>query len=428
MQPSEAVDVPALRERREHEAGGLGQRVAARLDAGRGRPDRVVGLERVEVAREEVRPGNAVEDAEDRGQLFGARVGVLLVSRGEVRREQPQAVAVQLEQRLRELGQAVVSGAADPDLRQPRNVDVEHAVALGERELHLELACEHRRRPGPGFLKRHRIRLLGANDLRDRGEPVTAAVPDVVRQDPHRPMITSPSNPRLKLVRRLESRRQREKLGLFACEGEDLVAAALDAGLEPLEALIDAERPALADRLPAAELVEPRLLADVSTLGHPPRVVAVFRRADLPAGERAVGVALWHVGDPGNVGTLIRTADALGPASIALSAGCADPTGPKALRATAGAIFRVPITRFDDAPRPRIALIAHGGTPLADVELGESATFVLGAEREGLPDDVVSACERTATIPQAAGAESLNVAVAGAIALYEWRRARGGGG
>jgi TrmH family RNA methyltransferase len=239
-------------------------------------------------------------------------------------------------------------------------------------------------------------------------------------------VITSAANPRLKLVRRLHARRARERLGLFACEGEDLVEAALDAGLEPVEALVDAERPALEERLAGSERVEPRLLADVSELGHPPRVVAVFRRDDLPrlrpgAGP-ALGLALWHVGDPGNVGTLVRTADALGPAFLCLSAGCADPTGGRALRASAGAIFRVPLGRFDDAPSPRVALVPRGGRPLAELELGESRTFVLGAEREGLPDDVLASCEAAATIPQADGAESLNVAVAGAIALYERRR------
>src|SRR5919199_3366047 len=95
-------------------------------------------------------------------------------------------------------------------------------------------------------------------------------------------MITSPANPRLRLVRRLASRRQRERLGLFVCEGEDLVTAALDAGLTPVEALVDVGRPALVERLPDAEPVASELLADVSVLGHPPRVVAVFRRADLP--------------------------------------------------------------------------------------------------------------------------------------------------
>jgi len=236
-------------------------------------------------------------------------------------------------------------------------------------------------------------------------------------------MITSPSNPRLKLVRKLQARRRRDELGLFVCEGEDLVEAGLDAGLIPVEALVDAERPALAERLADAELVEPKLMAELSTLGHPARVVAVFRRADLPAGTDApTGLALWRVGDPGNVGTLVRAADALGPAFVALSAGCADPTSPKALRASAGAVFRVPLARFDDAPRPWVALVPRGETPLRELELGERATFVLGAERSGVTDDVAGRCEELASIPLAPGADSLNVAVAGAIALYERRR------
>jgi len=134
-----------------------------------------------------------------------------------------------------------------------------------------------------------------------------------------------------------------------------------------------------------------------------------------------VTVALWHVGDPGNVGTLLRAADAFG-AGVALSAGCADPTGPKALRASAGAVFRVPLARFDEAPSPRVALVARDGDLLPSLELPPGVTFVLGAEREGLPDDVVAGCELRATIPQPGEAESLNVAMAGAIALYELAR------
>ena len=222
-------------------------------------------------------------------------------------------------------------------------------------------------------------------------------------------------------MRGLRARRRREREGLFAAEGEDLVAAALDAGVEPLFALVDAERPALPERLPTAEAVEPRLLAGISALGHPPRVVAVFRRDELPQGTRAATLALWRVADPGNVGTLLRAADAFG-AAVALSAGCADPTGPKALRASAGALFRVPLGRFDDAPAPRVALVAHGGTPLPELELGERVTFVVGAEREGLPEDVLAACDAAATIPQAGDAESLNVAMAGTVALYERSR------
>jgi TrmH family RNA methyltransferase len=234
-------------------------------------------------------------------------------------------------------------------------------------------------------------------------------------------VITSAANPRLKIVRRLATRRGRERTGLFVCEGEDLVTAGLDAGLEPVEALVDAERPVLADRLPGSELVRPRVLASVSVLGHPPRVLAIFRRDALPRGLRTVVLALWHVADPGNVGTLVRAADAFG-AAVALSAGCADPTGPKALRASAGAVFRVPLGRFDEPGGRRVALVPRGGTPLAELELRPPATFVLGAERGGLPGDVLAACDARATIPQAARVESLNVAMAGTIALYELAR------
>ena len=207
------------------------------------------------------------------------------------------------------------------------------------------------------------------------------------------------------------------------CEGEDLVTAALDAGLEPLYALVDAERPVHESRLARAELVAPERMADVSTLAHPPRILALFRRSDLRALDRdsapAAGLALWHVGDPGNVGTLARAADALGPAFLALSDGCADPTGPKALRASAGALFRVPLARFDDAPGRWTALVPEGGTPLHELVLDVPVVFVLGAERTGLPDAVLERCDDVVSIPQAPSAESLNVAMAGTIALYE---------
>jgi TrmH family RNA methyltransferase len=224
-------------------------------------------------------------------------------------------------------------------------------------------------------------------------------------------MITSRDNERLKLVRKLASRRWRQKLGLFVAEGEDLVDAARAAGIEPVELLV------------AGETVEPALLAEISTLAHPPRVVAVYRRGDLPHAARETKLALWRVGDPGNVGTLARACNSFG-AGLALSAGCADPTAPKALRASAGAIFRVPIGRFDEPVGRRVCLVPRGGRPLAEVELEGPVTFVLGAERTGLPDDVAAACDELATIPQAPGAESLNVAMAGTIALYELARRR----
>jgi len=195
---------------------------------------------------------------------------------------------------------------------------------------------------------------------------------------------------------------------LFAVEGEDLVEAAAGAGIEPVELLV------------AGENVLPELLGEVSTLGHAPRVIGVFRRDDLPSGTRDVVLGLWQVADPGNVGTLLRTADAFG-AAVALSPGCADPVSPRALRASAGAIFRVPLVDWEALSGTRIALVAHGGASLESSDLDPPLTLLLGAEREGLPDDLVAQSHKV-TIALPGDAESLNVAAAGAIALYELSR------
>ena len=181
------------------------------------------------------------------------------------------------------------------------------------------------------------------------------------------------------------------------------------AELEPVELLV------------AGENVEPALLAEVSTLAHPPRVIGIYRRGELQRGVRPVTLALWRVADPGNVGTLLRSADAFG-AGVALSAGCADPTSPKALRASMGAIFRVPLATFDEPRGTRVALVARGGVPLPELQVDGDVVFVLGAEREGLPADVAASCDVVASIPQPGGAESLNVAMAGTVALYELSR------
>ncbi len=223
-------------------------------------------------------------------------------------------------------------------------------------------------------------------------------------------MIVSRDNERLKLVRKLHDKRWRDKLGLFFVEGEDAVEAAT---AEPV------------DLLRAGEDVEPKLLAEAASASHPPRVIGVYRRADLPGREeRDATLALWRLADPGNLGTLIRTADAFG-AAVVLSDGCADPTSPKALRASAGSIWRVPLGRYESnslLQAKRVALVAHGGEPLASLDLSGRVVFLLGAEREGLPSDVER--DHDAWIP-IGGAESLNVAAAGAIALYERLRQTG---
>jgi TrmH family RNA methyltransferase len=163
------------------------------------------------------------------------------------------------------------------------------------------------------------------------------------------------------------------------------------------------------------------VLADVSQLGSGTRALGVYpQRWSAPAGPCCV--ALWGVNDPGNVGTVIRSALAFGAGSVALGPGTADPYSPKAVRASMGAIFSVPVSRVRDPgelPGPRIALVARAGKPLH--ELPAPCTLVVGAEREGLPAEVVAGCDAVAHIP-IHRADSLNAAMAATVALYELTR------
>ncbi|HEX5929913.1 MAG TPA: RNA methyltransferase [Solirubrobacterales bacterium] len=225
--------------------------------------------------------------------------------------------------------------------------------------------------------------------------------------------IASPQNEKLKLVRKLRDRKQREREGLFASEGEDLVEAGLAAGLTP-RLLLTAAGSGLGERWGGDE-VEPELLASVSSLGSGTRALAVWQ---LGWAEAAIApcVYLHGVGDPGNVGTILRTADALLGTAIALGPDCADPFSPKAVRASMGSIFSRPPLRtgIGATPEKRAALVAHGGAGLE--ALAGASTICLGAERDGLPADVLAGCEVEVTIPLRPGVESLNVAAAAAIA------------
>jgi RNA methyltransferase, TrmH family len=223
-------------------------------------------------------------------------------------------------------------------------------------------------------------------------------------------MIESPQNEKLKLVRKLRDRKHREREGLFATEGEDLLEAGLAAGAQPRFVL------AAAGSGLDGEEVEPGLLADVSTLGSGTRVIATWplRWAEVPASPCFY---LHGVSDPGNVGTIVRTVDALTGSSVVLGGDSADPFSPKAVRASMGSIFsRPPLKAGIEATKePRVALVAHGGQEVDT--LAGAATVCLGAEREGLPKEVLAACERSVTIPlREGGPESLNVAAAAAIA------------
>jgi TrmH family RNA methyltransferase len=223
-------------------------------------------------------------------------------------------------------------------------------------------------------------------------------------------MIASPHNEKLKLVRKLRDRKHREREGLFASEGEDLVEAGVAAGAEPRFVLVAAGSGL------AGEEADPNLLADVSTLGSGTRAIAVWPLRWAGAAEPPC-VYLHGVADPGNVGAIVRTAHALLGGTVVLGPDCADPYGPKAVRASMGSIFGQPLARagIGATPRPRAALVAHGGEG-ADALAG-ARTVCLGAEREGLPAEALAECDLRVTIPLRPGAaESLNVAAAAAIA------------
>lgn len=220
-------------------------------------------------------------------------------------------------------------------------------------------------------------------------------------------MITSHHNPLLKDIRRLGSRRER---GRFLAEGEDLLAAASEAGWNPVHLLR------------AGVEVTEDALAKISTLASGTRALGVFeeRWLDRPVGPLCV--ALWGIKDPGNVGTVLRAAHAFGAASVALGPETADPYNPKAVRASMGAIFVVPVARVasvDELPGETVALDARRGAPLTGPAQVET-TIVVGAERAGLSQDVLDACDRAAHIPIAN--ESLNAAMAATLALYELSR------
>lgn len=238
-------------------------------------------------------------------------------------------------------------------------------------------------------------------------------------------IITSPDNENLKEIRRLARASARAKAGRFVAEGEDLVAEAAAHGWEPV-ILLCAE----GSGLPGTE-VEQHLLDGVSSLGSGTRTIGVYETrwgTNVPT-QAGLSLTLHGVSDPGNVGTIVRGALAFGADRVVLAAGCADPFGPKAVRASMGAIFVVPVLRgqdWDAKPHMTVALAAGQGRPLAELEhLGNvnvDVMLLVGGERDGLPQDVLDAADEVAHIPIAF--ESLNAAMAATVALYELTRTR----
>ena len=241
-------------------------------------------------------------------------------------------------------------------------------------------------------------------------------------------MITSPHNNKLKEIRKLRQRRRwRERSGLFVAEGEDLLSVADGQGWIAIERYV-----AAGSGLDGVE-VEPSLLASASGLSSGTRALAVYEERWAPAPVGPLCVYLHGVHDPGNVGAVLRSAQAFGASSVALGSGTADPYSPKAVRASMGAVFAIALSRAEPQGLPgiKIALVAHAGEPLdgrwrSDYVFGSSsaigATILIGSERDGLPDEVVEAADHVAHIPIAT--DSLNAAMAATIALYELTRTR----
>jgi TrmH family RNA methyltransferase len=236
--------------------------------------------------------------------------------------------------------------------------------------------------------------------------------------------ITSSHNEKLKEIRKLtRQRRARDRAGRFVAEGEDLLAAADAAGWVAEERLC-----AAGSGLSGVE-VEPELLAGASTLGSGTRALAVYEERWVPAPAGPWCVYLHGVADPGNVGTILRSAQAFGASSVALGPGTADPYGPKAVRASMGSVFAVSLARVKtpaELPGPTVALVAGAEPaprPLRELEL-DAATLLVGAEREGLPAEVVAGADHVARIPIAT--HSLNAAMAATVALYEVTRMAAG--
>ena len=256
--------------------------------------------------------------------------------------------------------------------------------------------------------------------------------------------ITSLQNDRVKLIRSLEMRKARRETGLFVAEGASVLVMARDAGWTPrmLVFLAGSANAGVAQGLLAwaegagAECLEvsEAVLGKLAAKDNPQTMLGVFaqRWADDPGTVRdGVRVALEAIRDPGNLGTIIRTADAAGARGVHLIGNSADPYSREAVRASMGSIFNVPVTRT--SPEGALALAAAWPGDVVGTGLGATVDFravayreptllVMGSEGPGLSAELAAVCTRLVKIPMAGSLDSLNLAVATALMLYEIRR------
>lgn len=247
--------------------------------------------------------------------------------------------------------------------------------------------------------------------------------------------ITSLKNPKVMLWRSLKERKARKETGLFLAEGRKMTDEALASGFA-VEAVLAADSvsslPAAPESIPIFLLPDHVFSAVCDT--KTPQGVAAVVRMKTAAAEGLRLVALDGVQDPGNVGTIIRTADCAGFSGVILSTACADPSSPKVLRATMGSIFRMPVTVTDDLPgmlrglrdRAGYTVISSqlDGTPFyARKAVGERFCLIVGSEGSGVSPEVRETATMRLRLPMRGGAESLNAAAAAAIMMYDLTRA-----
>lgn len=251
-----------------------------------------------------------------------------------------------------------------------------------------------------------------------------------------REVITSRANPLLSRVRRLNGKRSfRREEGAFAAEGPKLLGEALRWGA-PLEAVVCAPGVPLPE-LPAgvrvAEVAD-SLLASIADTESPQGIVFICGGKALAMPERLAGrrwLVLDGVQDPGNVGTIWRTADAFGADGLILCNGCADPWNPKTVRSTMGAVFRLPA--YEGTLEESAEGLARAGVPLYAAALREDtedvrsvplgrAAVIIGSEGRGVSQEALALCTKTIKIPMSPRCESLNAAVAASVVLWEMAR------
>ena len=245
--------------------------------------------------------------------------------------------------------------------------------------------------------------------------------------------ITSRTNPLITRFRKLGAdRKLRRKEGVMVCEGPKMLAEALAWGFVPETALVT-EAMDLPPETRAVQ-VPPDLLRSVAPTQTPQKVLFLAPLPEAAPPEALPGhryLVLDGLQDPGNLGTLWRTADAFGADGLLLLPGCADPWSPKTLRATMGACFRLPVRETSlEALRP---LLDRASLPLCAAALRadavdlrawdpDRAAVVVGSEGRGVSEAVLAACAQVVKIPMTDRCESLNAAVAGAVLLWELAR------